>query len=736
MRWFVEISSLGQKPAPNATLCVEAPQWQPALQKARAIQGDDGPLSNFSIELLEDGFRAIDPGARRRYEVRRAPDDAAITTTPIGPAKTESAPASKEPAPASKEPEKKESAPAKKQRTATEIGGYVSPLAAAVDPPAAAKPSAAEAEAESKRKRQEAITVSTSSRSLAAVRDGAQADRAAPPPAAPAAALPRFDVVSTRSDDPSERSPLSYRELVYAVPLGTTEEEARRLILERFAQVRSALDGARAGKLVNLAVFDHAFAGKPLRRPLVTLTWKDWKADAPEIRFPQSEPAGETPTPLAARASSPPVSSPPISSPAISAPAASPQASIPIPLATRAAEPAPKISSPAQAAPAPASSGPAIAPVAAGPTLSSRKPDVTPVPDRAPEVPVVVLAAPQAAVPAPVKVDDAPKVAAIVPAPIVAVTAEAKRTDAKPADAKPADAKAAKASDGAATPARDRESQPAAAAIPPTRVIPTVVSPAPAEPARAATEPAEKPAAVEKPAAAKPAAQPAIAPTAVSRTVPSRNAAPAKRLSGEDLLSELFEAFSDLHFLPGALEGAEFVLNLTLEKLPSEVGMVSLFDMNKREFVVVRQHGGPRSALGARQPERAPLAITAMRKKHAVVVADPAGAARAVDDRWRAIGVEPKSLICAPVELGGRYLGLIELANPLDNGVYTDGDGNALTYIGQQFAEFVATHGVVVDAEAIREASQPPPAPAPVARIAPVAAAPVATGGGKKKKNR
>src|SRR5207253_10759039 len=59
-----------------------------------------------------------------------------------------------------------------------------------------------------------------------------------------------------------------------------------------------------------------------------------------------------------------------------------------------------------------------------------------------------------------------------------------------------------------------------------------------------------------------------------------------RRLSGDDLLVELFEACSDLHFVGESLSGAEFILNLTMEKLPSEVGIVSLFDINRREFVV------------------------------------------------------------------------------------------------------------------------------------------------------
>ena len=133
---------------------------------------------------------------------------------------------------------------------------------------------------------------------------------------------------------------------------------------------------------------------------------------------------------------------------------------------------------------------------------------------------------------------------------------------------------------------------------------------------------------------------------------------------------------------------------------------MSLFDINKREFVLVRQSGGPRSAVLARISEKAPIALAAMRTHQAIVLADAKADERAHDERWKTMGVELKSLICAPVEVGGRYLGLIELANPLDNRAFTDGDGHALTYIGQQFAEFVATHGTITDPEQILQGAK------------------------------
>lgn len=630
MRWYVEISALGVKPGTTTTLCVEAPQWQPALQKARALRGDEGPLGNFSIELLEDGFRAIDPVSRIRYLVKRAPEDAALTTTmpADGPA-----PSSKGDAPAPKaspvaakvEAPDPEIPPPPKARAMAQTIAYTSQGSAMVSEPAKAAPPAAPAPAPAAatpapaaaaatpapaaatggRARKPAQTIAYSSTGSAAVLDAAAkietaraaaaapaaaapiaAPRPAPAPAAPA--LPSYTLVNEREDKPSERSPLSYREHVYAVAPGTSDDDVKRLILERFESVRQSLEQARPGKLINLAIFDHVFQGRPQRRPLVTLSWKDWKNEPPELQFPARD--GVSVPPPAGPASA--TSTAPASAPPAAAPAAQPVAA-PAPVAAPVEV--------ARAAPAPASE-PAPAPkktAPAAPTPAATKPAAAP---------------------------------AVAPRP---------------------------------TPASARSGAPASSATKAPRA-----------------------------AAASPATPP--------------RSGPQKRLSGEDLLTELFEAFNDLHFLRDSIEGAEFVLALTLEKLPSEVGLISLFDMNKREFVVVRQTGGKQRVVGQRQPEKAAIASSAMRKRTAVVLSKADEVKGVTDERYQAIGVELRSLVCAPVELGGRYLGLIELLNPLDGSLFNEGDGNALTYIGQQFAEFAASRGVMIDPEQLKESAGAP----------------------------
>ncbi|WP_437781482.1 GAF domain-containing protein [Sorangium sp. So ce1097] len=512
MRWFVEISSSGQNAQPSRKVCVEAAQWHPALQKARALRGDHGPLNNFSVDLLETGYRAIDPATRVRYVVQRAPDDAALTDEPGA-----------SPAAAA------EARPAARRAPAPTVP-FISMGAALVvtEPSACAAPPADGA----------AQPVDGAAQPV----DGAAQPTDGAAPASAPSALPAFELVSQRAEDPSERSPLTYRELVYAVATGTPRELVNALLLDRLEVARKLIDDARPGKFIHIAVFDHVFDGRPQRGPLATLAWKDWRSGEPEIQF-RPRTSGTTPPPPAAT-------------------------STPLP--------------------ASASLLAAATPLPAAASLLAA---ATPLPAAAPSEELGSPARPEAA----------------------------------------------------ATPA---------AAAPP----------APSRPPRRRS------------------------------SYPPGNG----RLSGDDLLAELFEACSDLHFLQDTLAGADFILALTVEKIPCALGLVSLFDINQREFVVVRQHGG-KGALLARLSERAPLALAAMRSRRAVVVPDAASDERVMDDRWKATGVELRSVVCAPVELAGRYLGLLEIANPLDGKPFSESDGNALTYIGQQFAEFVGARGVVTE---------------------------------------
>lgn len=176
--------------------------------------------------------------------------------------------------------------------------------------------------------------------------------------------------------------------------------------------------------------------------------------------------------------------------------------------------------------------------------------------------------------------------------------------------------------------------------------------------------------------------------------------APRARVPGEELIADLFESMHELHFLRDALEGGEFCLSLAMEKIPSQAGIVHLYDIDRREFLVTSARGAS-TLLLRRHPESDALLFPAMKKGRAFVLADASQSDAASLDRYVALG-GARSVIIAPVALSGRFLGAIELVNPLDGQPYTTAEGNAVTYIAQQFAEFLDAHGVVTDPQRIR----------------------------------
>lgn len=163
----------------------------------------------------------------------------------------------------------------------------------------------------------------------------------------------------------------------------------------------------------------------------------------------------------------------------------------------------------------------------------------------------------------------------------------------------------------------------------------------------------------------------------------------------------------DLHFVRDALEGGDFCLALAMEKVPARFGVVHLYDIDKREFVVTSTRGaGTGKLLLRRHPETDAVLISAMRKRRAVVIADAASTDASTIQRYLDLG-GVHSLIVAPVMEAGRFLGAIELANPLDGKPFTEPEGNALSYIAEQFAELVGSRGVVTDPEKIGARSLP-----------------------------
>ncbi|HEY4105410.1 MAG TPA: hypothetical protein VGM44_16040, partial [Polyangiaceae bacterium] len=344
MRWFVEVSRVGESGLAEK-YCVEAKQWQAALQEARKLRGDSGALSKFSIELLDDGYRAVDPALKLRYLVNKAPGDAPLTeesevshsskksngkhslspsagptafAASVAPASETQAkptvsniprpgshgpprPASvAPPRPASNAPPRPASnAPPRPQlvvpddpvprapRAPTGLGLESEPAAptAAAISPAPARPAPAIASAPAIAPAPAPVVASVPAPGVAAapvitapapaaVVIPAPAPVTAPPPVATAVnvvaapvpvgvALPAFEVVRERGEEPRADSPITYREVAYAVKPGTSRAEVEALLWARYKEVAGSIEQRATGKFVQLAVFDHVFQKRP-----------------------------------------------------------------------------------------------------------------------------------------------------------------------------------------------------------------------------------------------------------------------------------------------------------------------------------------------------------------------------------------------------------------------------------------------------------------------------------------
>ena len=633
MRWFVEVSRVGESSVAEE-YCVEAKQWQAALQEARKLRGDSGALSKFSIELLDRGYRAVDPSLKLRYLINEAPPEATLTGS------------------SSKHGSAGESSSGK-QRVAESIAPTAfstsdAPLASGVPRPgsqAAPRPNSVPPP------RPDATPIAAPrSQQLLVPDDPVPPALAAPglvtvlgvPPESLRPPVPAFELVRQRGEEPSPESPITYRELAFAVKPGVTRPEVEVLLLDRYQATRAAIEASPPGKFVQLAVFDHVFQRRPERPPLATLAWKDWRG-APVLAFPgfgdapmgpmsQVPPAPESLTPPPNSASLPPPS----------------LASLPLPPSSVVPHSAPVVP---------------MAPV----VLASLAVAVMPA------VPEPVVSAPVAAAP-------------LVSGPVTSVAESA------PVVAAPGTSESL-----VAAPVAPAESVTTAAAVEPAVAAVILASAEPVAP------PAPAPAfelnfeSTPFNAAASP---PSSAPSAERTSRP--RLAVGRRRAGEDLISELFEFMHELHFMRDVAAGAEFVLSVLDEVLPCEGALIHVFDINTSHFVVVRAKGpNARAVLLQRMPDQAPFAVAVMRGSRAFSVKDATVDPLFTGPRWQAVGVAPRAALCGAVKQGGRYLGLIELVNPQGDVPFHQSELNALDYICEQFAEFLSKKPITLSGDVV-----------------------------------
>jgi hypothetical protein len=172
-----------------------------------------------------------------------------------------------------------------------------------------------------------------------------------------------------------------------------------------------------------------------------------------------------------------------------------------------------------------------------------------------------------------------------------------------------------------------------------------------------------------------------------------------ERPAGDILVGELFETLHGFHFLDDVREGAAFLGRVLEEKMRPATVLVHVYDINSRHFVVMCATGGRAAALvDYATAEEEPFVAEIMKEDEATLVLQPGDDPRLSRGRW--LLVEPeRSVLCAPAVVEGRFLGLVELIDPLDGSEFDEDDRNALTYAASAFAKFLDRRGIVLSEE-------------------------------------
>jgi hypothetical protein len=165
---------------------------------------------------------------------------------------------------------------------------------------------------------------------------------------------------------------------------------------------------------------------------------------------------------------------------------------------------------------------------------------------------------------------------------------------------------------------------------------------------------------------------------------------------GDRLVGELFEALHGFHFLDDVREGAAFLGHVLEEKMRPATVLVHVYDINSGHFVVMSASGSRAAALvDYATPEDEPFVVEIMNDDEATLVLQPGDDPRLSRGRW--LLAEPlRSVLCAPCAIENRYLGLVELIDPLDGSEFDEDDRNALTYAASAFAKFLDRRGIVL----------------------------------------
>jgi hypothetical protein len=160
-------------------------------------------------------------------------------------------------------------------------------------------------------------------------------------------------------------------------------------------------------------------------------------------------------------------------------------------------------------------------------------------------------------------------------------------------------------------------------------------------------------------------------------------------VASEELIGTLFERMHELASVMTVGAGADYVMGTLTEHIRCDGALIHVLDAQSGELVVLRAVGpNSRQVLSQRtRPDGSHLAQSL--RNETPLELGPNDIARS-PGVWPALGLSPRYVIASPIHRREQPVGVIELCRSAEKGPFSEGQLTALEYVCEQFAEFVA----------------------------------------------
>ncbi len=166
----------------------------------------------------------------------------------------------------------------------------------------------------------------------------------------------------------------------------------------------------------------------------------------------------------------------------------------------------------------------------------------------------------------------------------------------------------------------------------------------------------------------------------------------------EEVLADLFERSSQIFEAADARAAMAFILDLAMEKIPSDSGSIYRANISAHELTFAAARGPKADELLRLQvkiPVGTGLAGVCVQEGVGIAISDAHRDPRfskAISDK---LGYETRSVVTVPIQLQGQVMGAVQLINRKKGSAFSEDDLSVLAYLAHEAAEYLQQTGEV-----------------------------------------